>query len=36
MGINTLLGENAQSVYFAIPANQAGAKSAEPIGLMKP
>ncbi len=35
VGINTLLDENAQSVYFAIPANQARAKSVELIGLMK-
>ena len=34
IGINTLLDENAQSVYFAIPANPAKDKAAELIGLM--
>ena len=34
VGINTLLDENAQSVYFAIPSNQAKAKTAELIGMM--
>ena len=33
VGINTLLDENAQSVYFAIPANQAKAKTAQLIGM---
>jgi serine protease Do len=34
IGINTLLDENAQSVYFAIPANHAKDKVAELIGEM--
>jgi serine protease Do len=34
IGINTLLDENAQSVYFAIPADQAKAKAAELIAAM--
>ena len=34
VGINTLLDENAQSVYFAIPASPAKKKVAELIGTM--
>src|ERR1019366_7236044 len=34
IGINTLLDENAQSVYFAIPAAPAKQKAADFIGAM--
>ena len=35
IGINTLIDENAQSVYFAIPANKAAQKVADLIGAMQ-
>jgi S1-C subfamily serine protease len=34
IGINTLLDENAQSVYFAIPASKAKGKVADLIAAM--